>query len=239
MLLTVISPLWFPAHASMAIVQSVSVIYLVRHGQACFGTDDYDRLSDRGLQQSRTLGEQLRRRGIVPDRIVTGSMLRQVQTAQAACGMADWTAPLQVDPGWDEFNASELIAALPDPDPGHRTDSRAFQRTLEAAAHRWQSGQFDDEYPESYQCFANRVDTALRTALDGLGQGQSALVVSSSGAIAWTAAQLLSGGFEQWLRLNRVTVNSGVSKIVGGRQGTTLISYNDHTHLPSDWVTYR
>ncbi|PCI45804.1 MAG: histidine phosphatase family protein, partial [Alphaproteobacteria bacterium] len=32
-------------------------IYLVRHGQASFNTDDYDRLSDRGRQQSEYLGQ--------------------------------------------------------------------------------------------------------------------------------------------------------------------------------------
>ncbi|MCO8647501.1 histidine phosphatase family protein, partial [Burkholderia multivorans] len=36
-------------------------LFLVRHGQASFGTDDYDRLSDVGVQQGVWLGEYLAR----------------------------------------------------------------------------------------------------------------------------------------------------------------------------------
>jgi broad specificity phosphatase PhoE len=31
-------------------------IYVVRHGQASFGTDDYDRLTEIGFAQARLLG---------------------------------------------------------------------------------------------------------------------------------------------------------------------------------------
>lgn len=37
----------------------MSVIYLVRHGQASFGSDDYDRLSTIGREQAQALGEYL------------------------------------------------------------------------------------------------------------------------------------------------------------------------------------
>ena len=60
----------------------MSVLYLVRHGQASFGTDDYDRLSDLGKEQSRITGRFLAAQGIEPDRIVHGEMLRQRQTAE-------------------------------------------------------------------------------------------------------------------------------------------------------------
>ena len=34
----------------------MGAIYLVRHGQAAFGTDDYDRLTEIGYTQARLLG---------------------------------------------------------------------------------------------------------------------------------------------------------------------------------------
>ncbi|EPM78754.1 hypothetical protein A249_34210, partial [Pseudomonas syringae pv. actinidiae ICMP 18804] len=34
-------------------------IYLIRHGQASFGADDYDVLSPVGIRQSRVLGAHL------------------------------------------------------------------------------------------------------------------------------------------------------------------------------------
>ena len=42
-----------------------------------------------------------------------------------------------------------------------------------------------------------------------------------------------------WMRLNPVTVNASVSKVVVGARGTTLVSLNDHSHLEPDLVTYR
>lgn len=212
---------------------------MVRHGQASFGTDDYDRLSPRGKEQSQALGAHLKRQGTIPDRIITGDMKRQRQTAQGAIEAAEWNITTDIDQGWDEFNATDLIEAYPQDDPNAKTDSRAFQRLLEKASARWASGDHDADYLETFPAFTQRVDTALDQAVAGLGSGQSAIVVSSSGAIAWAAARLLNGGFDQWLALNRVTINSGVTKIVSGSAGTTIVSFNDHGHLPQSWVTYR
>jgi len=219
----------------------VSVLYLVRHGQASFGSDDYDRLSARGDEQSQALGRQLLHSGVAPERIVTGSMTRQRQTAQGLLDAAGWASPtdLEVDPGWNEFNASDLIAAYPEKDPAATTDTRAFQRILEKASTRWASGDHDGDYRETFSAFTRRVDHALDDVLGSLGSGRSAVVVSSSGAIAWAAARLLDAGFPQWLALNRVTVNSGVTKIVSGASGQSLVTYNEHSHLPADRVTYR
>ncbi|GAA1498706.1 histidine phosphatase family protein [Paeniglutamicibacter kerguelensis] len=220
-------------------VQNVSVLYLVRHGQASFGTEDYDRLSPRGKDQSQSLGNFLMRAGTTPTSITSGDMKRQRQTAQGLIEAADWDTTLDIDPGWDEFNASDLISAYPTDDPSAKSDSRAFQRLLEKASTRWASGDHDADYLETFTAFTDRVDAALDRAVDGLGSGQSAVVVSSSGVIAWAAARLLDGGFQQWLALNRVTVNSGVTKIVSGASGKTMVTFNDHGHLPSSWITYR
>ena len=41
----------------------MGTLHLVRHGQASFGSDDYDRLSDLGVRQCRRLGEYWAARG--------------------------------------------------------------------------------------------------------------------------------------------------------------------------------
>lgn len=217
----------------------VSVIYLVRHGQASFGTDNYDRLSELGHQQAALVGTHLLGQGLSPDLVVTGGMLRQQQTAQGLLGSAGAEHQIATHRGWDEFDSSDLIGAYPEQDPLAKTDTRAFQRLLEKASARWASGEHDADYKETFTAFTSRVEQALKQTAADLGKGGSAVVVSSSGAIAWTAAQLLGGGFDQWLALNRVTVNSGVTKIVSGSSGITLVSYNEHCHLPSKLVTYR
>lgn len=217
----------------------MSVLYLVRHGQASFGTDDYDRLSPLGMEQSRAAGQTLARLGVSPSYLVHGDMLRQRQTAEGIVSGLGSEKELHIDSGWNEFNASELLEALPHYDPRAKTDSRIFQGVLEEASARWAAGENNGDYEETFSAFTDRVDRSLDDAVGSLGSGEQKVVVSSSGAVVWTAARLLGGGFDQWLALNRVTVNSGITKIVKGSTGVSLISFNDHSHLPLNEVTYR
>jgi hypothetical protein len=66
------------------------------------------------------------------------------------------------------------------------------------------------------------------------------VVSTSGGAIAAVCVGLLGVAPETFVALNRVTVNAGVTKVVRGRSGTTLVSFNEHAHLEADGlVTYR
>ncbi len=44
----------------------MGLLLLVRHGQASWGADDYDVLSETGWEQARLLGQALGARGIIP-----------------------------------------------------------------------------------------------------------------------------------------------------------------------------
>jgi broad specificity phosphatase PhoE len=213
----------------------MSVVLLVRHGQASFGAADYDQLSDFGEEQSRILGAALSDRGIKPAYAVRGGMKRHDQTA-AAAGFAD----AAVDHGWDEFDHVQVLAAHAPPDSEESvTERRAFQRWFELATQRWMTGDFDEEYDESFSAFTGRVDAAMQRTVEAIGSGDTAVVFTSGGAIAAVASGLLGGGPDLWQRLNSVTVNTGITKIVVGSRGMTLVSFNDHVHLEPDHVTYR
>lgn len=67
-------------------------LYLVRHGQASFGAEDYDRLSALGATQAGLLGRWFKACGTPVDRIVSGAMRRHRETAShcmAAFGADD------------------------------------------------------------------------------------------------------------------------------------------------------
>ena len=210
-------------------------LLLVRHGQASWGSDDYDVLSPLGHRQGKALGEIWRQRGVVPDRVVIGGMRRHRETAEAAA-MSD----LVIDEEWNEFDHDGVLAKLPVPDAAS-TDRATFQRWFEASTDRWTSGSHDD-YDESFAGFAARVERALARAssYDGL-----TAVFTSGGPIAWVAAALLADApgvrAQLWSRLNPVCVNTGVTHVVSGRRGRTLVSFNEHTHLEGhpDLLTYR
>lgn len=162
-------------------------------------------------------------------------MKRHQQTATQA-GFAESV----VDEGWNEFDHMQVLAAHAPPDSDEAlTERRAFQRWFEVATERWMTGDHDEEYDESYSAFTARVDAALQRAVESIGSGDTAVVFTSGGAIGAVAAGLLGGGPDLWQRLNRVTANAGITKLIVGRGGITLVSFNDHVHLEPDHVTYR
>ena len=146
----------------------MGVLYLVRHGQASFGTDDYDRLSDLGKQQARITGAHLASQGITPTRIIHGGLLRQRQTAEGIlAGLGTTTAhspATQQDTGWDEYDAWGITGALSDTDPRASHDSRVFQDELERGCARWASGGHDADYAETHSAFTARVDREIGRA---------------------------------------------------------------------------
>ena len=217
----------------------MSVLLLVRHGQASWGAADYDVLSDLGHEQSRLLGKHLAGLGVVPTRVWSGGLRRHDETAESAMGAGGWDAEIVRDPGWSEFDHVELVrrydaATMDDPQrPGD------FNEFFDAAVDRWTKGDHDHDYEETFASFTDRVSAALGRAVDDLGPGDTGVVFTSGGAIAWVTAHLWGGGVEQWARVNPVLLNTGVTKVVTGSRGVTLVSVNDHTHLAGDTLTYR
>lgn len=211
-------------------------LLLVRHGQASWGSDDYDVLSDAGEDQAAVLGRELASRKVVPDVVLHGALVRQRRTAELMAEAAGWDASLSEDPGWDEMNHLDVLSRLPGPegDPS----PREFQAWFEAATDRWASGANDADYEESFGMFTGRVVAALDRAAERVGDG-CAVVVTSGGPISWVVTHLLAAGTESHRRLAPVVVNTSVTKVITGRRGLTMMSFNDHTHLPPGLLTYR
>jgi broad specificity phosphatase PhoE len=222
----------------------VSVVLLVRHGQASWGAADYDVLSPLGAEQARLLGRELAARGLSPDVVAHGSLQRQQETARLLVEAATWDRVPTVDAGWDEMDHLQVLARSPRPQAADRQTRSEFQAWFEAATDRWTGGDFDSEYDEAFPSFGERVAAALGALTAGLGPDGVAVVVTSGGPIARVAAELLAPAAVTavYRRLAPVLVNSSVSKLVVGRRGTTLVSFNEHAHLErtgARLLTYR
>jgi broad specificity phosphatase PhoE len=216
-------------------------ILLVRHGQASWGADDYDVLSPVGEEQSAVLGRALA--GVRPVEVVHGRMQRQRRTAELAAAAAGWSAPFREDQRWNEMDHLAILAAHPregGSDPGGEPDRAQFQAWFEAATDRWTSGGFDDEYAESFPDFRARVAAALADLAGPAAEG-TVVVVTSGGPISAVTADLLDAGTPSYTRLAPVVVNSSVTRLVTGRRGVTLVSFNEHAHLQGrdGLLTYR
>jgi broad specificity phosphatase PhoE len=86
-------------------------LFLVRHAQAAFGTDDYDRLTELGHRQARWLGEYFAARGMAFDRVLTGTLRRHRETL-AGIATADAALPgAEEIEGLNEYRADALITA--------------------------------------------------------------------------------------------------------------------------------
>jgi broad specificity phosphatase PhoE len=219
----------------------MGVVLLVRHGQASFGADDYDVLSDAGVEQSRVLGRALAGQGVTPYAVVHGAMRRQRDTATAMVEGGGWSVTPELDEGWNEFDHVAVVAqTLDGRDVG--TDRRAFQRLFDEATTRWSGGEHDDEYAESWPGFLARASDALDRAFARDG---ATIVVSSGGPIAAAAATLIDPRAPTdavprlWNAFNTVTANASVTRVLEGSTGRRLLSFNEHSHLPRELVTYR
>ncbi|SNR48917.1 Broad specificity phosphatase PhoE [Haloechinothrix alba] len=214
----------------------MGAIYLVRHGQASFGSHDYDALSERGLRQAAVVGDELRRRGPRVTHVFSGTMRRQRDTAEAAGFDA------RQDARWNEYAHQEVLAAHTALDGSELADPRTFQAALDSALGQWVRAGSAVDGAEGWPEFACRVHAAFDEVLGSLGKGEDAVVFTSGGVIGALVARVLGQQAETFIGLHRVTCNGGITKLVTGRSGTNLVSFNEHGHLEndsSDLLTYR
>lgn len=218
-------------------------LLLVRHGQASFGQAVYDCLSPLGQTQSRLLGVWLRRCGIVPDVVATGTPARQVDTAAlclAECGgpsQADW---LTLD-GLGEYDHETVVARFrPDyADPAvMRADlatkanpRRVFHDMYVQAVARWVDGAHDGDYAESWTAFKTRVLGGLRR-LAAL-EARTVVAFTSGGPITAIVQQLLSIPDAKAFEANWPLVNAGITRLRFSAETSaiSLATFNAHPHL--------
>jgi broad specificity phosphatase PhoE len=222
-------------------------ILLIRHAQASFGSADYDVLSERGHDQAAALVRGLAERAIVPSRVVSGTLRRQLDTA-APCAVAHGL-DVGVDPRWNEYDDRDILTHHStahvglERRPGDQPiSSREFQEILNAALRSWIAAADTGLGNEPWPAFRTRLTDALADVSASLDRGEVAIVVSSGGAIAALTSTLLGLPPDALITLNHVSINTGITKLTVGRGGTMVISVNEHAHLEGpdgSLVTYR
>ncbi|WP_440108634.1 histidine phosphatase family protein [Acidovorax sp. BL-A-41-H1] len=222
----------------------MGTLYLVRHGQASFGADDYDVLSPRGHQQAVRLGEYWRARGMAFDAVMTGTLRRHTETLDGIAKGLGNIPEVTRWPGLNEYDSHALIAAI-HPQPLGKADTpelyRAHFRILCDALAQWMAGVISPQGMPSW----NEFSAGVRAVLDHVRHhhaGQNVLLVSSGGPISTAVGEVLGTAPEVTIALNMRIRNSAVTEFSIAPKRLMLQTFNTLPHLNEmehvEWVTH-
>ena len=229
-------------------------ILFVRHGQASFGADDYDCLSDLGEHQTDLTGQYLAGSGISLKAIYQGDLQRQRQTADAIAANYSWSIPRIVEPGFNELdteqqldcllpklirNHSELAALL----EGGMRSKKNFQKILKIVFNHWVLDKPEVAGLESWSAFSQRIASSVQRVMAEQGASSTTLVSTSGGVIAAVVQQVLGVRDEKVYSLFEAVYNASITRLIYNSRGDVALSYfNDCSYLRSrdeGLVSYR
>ncbi len=233
----------------------MTTIYLIRHGQASFGQDDYDQLSELGERQASHLGKAFCKRLKGFDAIALGNMQRHKQTAEnclseMGCKLED-VNPI-VNSGWNEYDHQDILAQLM-PELANAAGvekfiaeqdnpKQAFEKTFNDAVNRWMEGQHDSDYVESWENFKARVQSAFGDIVQQYRDAKHIAVFTSGGPISLLSQHFLGVPEQSLMQLNWTIVNCGITKVVTTGSRTFIATLNEHVHFEAEnksMLTYK
>lgn len=240
----------------------MSTLIMVRHGQARFGSSNYDRLSEMGVSQSDALGNHWVRRGQKLDAVFSGAQKRQtgtLDTVQEAYRKAGLTFP---DPEvWEAFNEydangimTRFLPGILEENPGLKESveiisekgygspegRKAFQEAFALVMDCWLQGGADVEGIETWEHFKARVVSGIERIRKQYPSGKTVAVFTSGGPVSAILQYALMMPDRVALDLGWIIKNGSLTefKYKGGR--FTLSGFNMTPHFQDDsLVTFR
>lgn len=222
----------------------MGTLYLVRHGQASFGADDYDQLSPRGHEQAVRLGAYWRERGLQFDAVLCGTLRRHAQTLQGIQQGLEGTPEPLLMPGLNEYDSHALIHCvhpMPLPRPDTPELYKQHFRLLCDAMAQWMAGTIS---PAGMPCWDD-FSGGVRAALDHVRRqhtGHNVLLVSSGGPISAAVGEVLCTPPEVTIALNMRIRNSAVTEFSISPKRLMLQTFNTLPHLDTPehrgWATH-
>ena len=221
----------------------MGTLYLVRHGQASFGSDDYDVLSDLGYRQALRLGEYFKYKGIGFDAAFSGTLRRQVKTFEGICAGAGLTLRATQVAGLNEYDSEAVIATIHPHKLEKATTPEMYRqhfRLLKDGLKQWMDGVVSPRGMPSYTDFVSGITDVLD--LIRKNHEGNVLLVSSGGPIATAVGHVLGCSPETTIELNLRIRNCSVTEFAFTPKRHMLVTYNTLSHLDAPehaaWITY-
>jgi broad specificity phosphatase PhoE len=239
----------------------MGTLFLVRHAQASFLEQNYDKLSPLGEAQARLLGDYWAQRNVVFDRACAGPRIRQKDTASFVSEAFESKGltfpPPQVLPEFDEYQGEAVLErslpGLVKNDHGIRDLHAAFhsapdsvrrratfQKLFEAIIGKWVRGEIALDGIETWKEFRSRVNSGLSRFLSGGRRGERVAIFTSGGPTAVAVERALQLTPERTLQVSWMSRNSSWSEFLYDAERFTLSSFNSHGHIVDPaMLTYR
>ena len=202
-------------------------IYFVRHGQASFGAEDYDKLSLVGHRQTELLGSRFKEIGLKFDKVVCGVMKRHKETLQQIKKNLDLPNTI-FDNRLNELDYQQLenayCSAFNTCPP---TNSKEFRDFFPKLISAWASNVLIG-LDESYFDFNKRVNNAVN---EHLLKSDRILMISSGGPTALLVSRALNLDYARTAEILNFTMNSSYSFFSELNDQFTLLQYNCTPHL--------
>jgi broad specificity phosphatase PhoE len=237
------------------------LLTLVRHGQASFLQQNYDKLSERGELQSRILGEYWLRTGVVFDQVYYGPACRHLRTGEIVADVyrqsgAAWPQPVTL-PELDEYPGIEVVRtflpALTETHPDIRALEaeyrqalqqeiafRLFDKLFARITRMWVNEELDSPNLESWKDFCARIDRGIAQIRAASAKNSRIAVFTSAGVIAATVRLALDLAAQKTLELSWTSRNASYTEIIFKPDRSSLASFNNHPHLETQaLLTYR
>ncbi|MDE0952295.1 MAG: histidine phosphatase family protein [Halioglobus sp.] len=220
----------------------MATLYLIRHGQASFGAENYDKLSELGCRQAHIAGEYFRDYGIQFDAVYSGDLSRQRETARLAIASQPQEVPHHIDARFNEIkNDEQLKYLLPEVvkrDPKIQAlveknlkASKDYQKLIEAVFNYWVTPACDDARIQSWANFSGGARQALQDVMQEQGSGKTIGIFTSGGTVATLVAQILGLSGEQTYQLYEPIFNCSVTQLFYNGSKVSLSYYNDRSFL--------
>jgi broad specificity phosphatase PhoE len=236
----------------------MSEIFFVRHGQASFGADNYDRLSPLGVRQAKILARYLAQTGKIFDAVYYGKMERQQKTAEEFLihyreNQLAISRP-QVDDTFNEYDSIAVWEALiPEMTaeqpalagelqklPG---DQKAFQRVFSQVMDRWTRGEYKASNIPRWDDFTRRVVKGVEKITTRHGAKKRLAVFTSGGPISVAVKSALGLSDRMTLEISWQLMNASITRIKYNSRGIMLAGFNEVSHLELEGdaglLTYR
>lgn len=222
-------------------------VFLVRHGQASAGTDNYDRLSTLGIKQAELLGEYWAKSGFDIQAAFSGSLERQQDTAKyALAGLSNRPAVNTIEAlnEYDHTLIDRLYGKGITSDSGMNLRFDQYVEIMEnwrdaklqPATSDTQSTESDSAASvESWDTFSQRGWLGIQDAVAS-SEAASMVFFTSGGIVATVLKQVMGLDFGPTMHALWHTRNSSVTHLriddtdpTGNN--TCVVDYNTITHL--------